>query len=299
MPKKTLKLRKSDSKRVDKKSSAKKRMFKSALSQQIPKGSVKTASELGIKADSLGIIKAKAKTHKGRKIMEKREPQLIEGPKKSIFMRGKKVSQKVLDLMKDLHHQRGNDDVSKLFLRTSQEVHPFDDVGPIEKMADKQQSALFVCGTHQKKRPDNLIFGRLFASHILDMFEFGVTEYEPVQSFKPVDVNSMIKPVLVFQGEQFDFVTKHRRFKNYLIDFFKLADYDEANIAELKRVMVFTALGESKITFKQFEVNPGVEVNQTDVKNQTLKMNEIGPRFTLHWRRDKLGSEDLFKDACK
>lgn len=57
MPKKTLKLRKSDSKRVDKKSKAKQRMIKSSLSQQIPKGSVKTASELGIKADSLGIVK--------------------------------------------------------------------------------------------------------------------------------------------------------------------------------------------------------------------------------------------------
>jgi ribosome production factor 2 len=28
-------------------------------------------------------------------------------------------------------------------------------------------------------------------------------------------------------------------------------------------------------------------------------MNEIGPRFTLACRRDKLGSSDLFKDACK
>lgn len=201
--------------------------------------------------------------------------------------------------MKDLHFQRGSGDISKLFLRTGKDVHPFDDIGPVERMAVNQQSTLFVCGTHQKKRPDNVIFGRLFSDHILDLFEFGLFEYEPVQSFKPVDVNTMIKPVLVFQGEQFDFVSKHRRFKNYLIDFFKMVDYEEANIAELKRVMVFTAQGETKITFKQFEVNPGSEINQTDVKNETLKMNEIGPRFTLHWRRDKIGSDDLFKEACK
>lgn len=47
---------------------------------------------MGLKAESLGIMKRKAKTHKGRKIMDAREPQLIEGPKKSIFMRGKKTS---------------------------------------------------------------------------------------------------------------------------------------------------------------------------------------------------------------
>lgn len=40
-------------------------------------------------------------------------------------------------------------------------------------------------------------------------------------------------------------------------------------------------------------------INVTDVKNKTLKTNEIGPRFTIAWRRDKIGSEDLYKEACK
>ena len=45
--------------------------------QQNP-SKIKTAAELGIKAESLGIAKRKAKTHKGRKIMESREAKLIE-----------------------------------------------------------------------------------------------------------------------------------------------------------------------------------------------------------------------------
>jgi ribosome production factor 2 len=140
---------------------------------------VKSATELGIKADSLGIVKKRAKTHKGRKILEARAPQIIEGPKKSIFMRGKKTSQKVLDLMRDLHLQRGSSDLSKLFLRTSYDIHPFDDIGAIEQQANKQGSHLFACGTHQKKRPDNLIFGRTYHDHILDLFEFAVSDYVP------------------------------------------------------------------------------------------------------------------------
>ena len=28
-------------------------------------------------------------------------------------------------------------------------------------------------------------------------------------------------------------------------------------------------------------------------------MTEIGPRYTLTWRRDKIASADLYKEACK
>ena len=68
-----------------------------------PSKGVKTAAELGIKADSMGITKRKAKTHKGRKILESKGAKLIEDPKKSIIMKGNKTSQIVMDLMKDLH----------------------------------------------------------------------------------------------------------------------------------------------------------------------------------------------------
>lgn len=81
----------------------------------------------------------------------------------------------------------------------------------------KQDCSLFAVGTHQKKRPDNLIFGRLFASHLLDMFEFGVSNYVPVSKFQVKEINYEIKPILLFQGEQFEFSPKHQRFKNYLI----------------------------------------------------------------------------------
>jgi ribosome production factor 2 len=158
---------------------------------------------------------------------------------------------------------------------------------------------MFACGTHQKKRPDNLIFGRMFAEHILDMFEFGVSEYVPVSQFNTKDMSTHIKPILLFQGEQFDFSLKHMRFKNFLIDFFKITDYEEANISELKRVMVFSSITEKFVTFKQYEINAEAQINVTDVKNHTLRMNEVGPRFTLGWRRDKIASDELFKEACK
>mmetsp|Transcript_1984 Transcript_1984/g.3484 ORF Transcript_1984/g.3484 Transcript_1984/m.3484 type:complete len:156 (+) Transcript_1984:486-953(+) len=144
-----------------------------------------------------------------------------------------------------------------------------------------------------------MVFGRLYAEHVLDMFEFGISNYQAVQSFKAFEVDNQINPILIFQGEQFEFSEKHRRFKNYLIDFFKMGDYDEANIAELKRVLVVTSLNETKITVRHYEVNVGKQINETDVKNRSLSFNEIGPRFDLAFRRDKIATFDDYKNACK
>jgi ribosome production factor 2 len=78
-----------------------------------------------------------------------------------------------------------------------------------------------------------------------------------------------------------------------------VADYDEVNIAELKRVIVVTAVDDKRINFRHYEVNPGKTVNETDVKNKMLQLNEIGPRFEMTFRRDKIASHELFKTACK
>ena len=53
---------------------------------------VKSASELGLKAESIGI-KKKTKTHKGRKILESREAKIVENPKRSLILKGNKTSQ--------------------------------------------------------------------------------------------------------------------------------------------------------------------------------------------------------------
>jgi hypothetical protein len=51
-----------------------------------------------------------------------------------------------------------------------------------------------------------------------------------------------------------------------LLDFFKITDYKEANIAELKRLLTFTATSGSKIEVRHYEINPGSKINETDVK---------------------------------
>lgn len=61
------------------------------------------------------------------------------------------------------------------------------------------------------------MIGRTYDGRVLDMFEFGVSDFKSVETFKAAEVPRELKPVLVFQGEQFEFSDKHRRLKNLLI----------------------------------------------------------------------------------
>lgn len=81
-------------------------MEKSVFNTMSGDGKIKSAKEMGLQAESLGIIKKK-KSHKGRKIIEDREAKIKENPKKSIMVKGNKTSQMITDLIKDLHTLRG------------------------------------------------------------------------------------------------------------------------------------------------------------------------------------------------
>jgi hypothetical protein len=107
---------------------------------------IRTARDLGIDAASLGIQKA-AKTHKGRKILEKRAPKILENPKKSIIMKGKKSSEVLNQLLRELHMMRGTD-MSQLLMKKTHDVNPLEDASLIERTSVKYDSALFVVGNH-------------------------------------------------------------------------------------------------------------------------------------------------------
>ena len=52
--------------------------------------------------------KRKAKTLKGRKFLKRKEPQLIEGPRNTLFLRGTKTSETVSKLMHELVRESSN-----------------------------------------------------------------------------------------------------------------------------------------------------------------------------------------------
>jgi ribosome production factor 2 len=71
------------------------------------------------------------------------------------------------------------------FSRNNPDMRPFEAGGEasLELQCSRNNCSLFALGSHQKKRPHNLILGRLYDFRLYDAVEFGVRQYRSVQSF--------------------------------------------------------------------------------------------------------------------
>jgi ribosome production factor 2 len=115
------------------------------------------------------------------RLLRNRGPQLMEHTKRLITMKGVKSSEIVHDILLDFSRLAKPHCVS---LTRKNEIFPFEDANSVEFLTQKNDCSLFALGSHSKKRPHNLILGRTFDGHILDMFEFGVEDFIPIDNFK-------------------------------------------------------------------------------------------------------------------
>ena len=70
----------------------------------------------------------------------------------------------------------------------------------------------------------------------------------------------------------------------------------EANIVELKRILSFTAIDDTTIQVRHYEVG---KITEAGVQANDVEIKEIGPKFDLKLRRNQVASNDLYKLACK
>jgi len=66
----------------------------------------------------------------------------------------------------------------------------------------------------------------------------------------------------------------------------------------MARVIIFTCKGEKDL-IKMQHIEVVHPIDQGKVKAGTLEFNEIGPRFDMRIRREKMASADLYKEACR
>lgn len=163
----------------------------------------------------------KPKTRKGKKALLELEPKTFENVKNTLFLEGRKCSVNVKSALKDLCQFKKPHSKT---LNRNNDITPFDDQTALETLTNRSDCHLFMFGSTSKKRPDNLIMGRIYENQVLDMIEFGVKSFKSLLDFKNEKVATNCKPVLVFNGYKWKLSEELRRVKSLLIDMFHVED---------------------------------------------------------------------------
>jgi ribosome production factor 2 len=219
------------------------------------------------------------------------EEDLIERVKHTLFLKGRNSSETINDVLRDMSllSKPYNKNFSK-----KNEITPFEDCTPLEFLAPKNDCGLFVMGTHSKKRPNNLIIGRIYDDHLLDMYEFGVEEFQSMESFPGQTKSFGSKPLLIFLGSQWEFDATYQRVQNLLLDLFRGFKPEEIMLQGVDHVIT-CAVNEGTIYIRPYYVH--YQRSGDEVPN--LSLQPMGPFLDLSLRRHQPAADDLWKLACK
>ena len=238
------------------------------------------------------MIRKKAK-RKATKLLEDRKPKVIENPKRSLILSGRKVNKDLKTLLQDLHRLRTPFSVN--FTQETHDLLPFEEVQPIEKLVKSEDTSLFLIGSHQKKRPNNIIMGRCFDQQILDMVEFGVSELKQMESKASLLNNLGSKPCIVFKGDEFKNNPQFETIRSMFLDFFRIEDPSSINLLGLDHVISITAIDSNNLAFNHYKIN----FEKSGQKTPHVQLVDIGPSMKLSLRRTRWASDDLKKNAMK
>ena len=99
-----------------------------------------------------------------------------------LILQGNKTSQVVKDVLADLWKVKKGEAAK---LSRKNEIWPFEagHEASLQHFCERSDCAVFCLGNHNKKRPHNLVLGRVFNAQLLDMVELGVTEHVSVDTF--------------------------------------------------------------------------------------------------------------------
>jgi len=220
-----------------------------------------------------------------RRALKKREPKIVEDSKLTMIVKGQKTSLAVKEALADLAKLKAPN-VMKYSKRNP--IRPFDDASALEFFAERSDASLFAFGSHSAKRPNNLIFGRFFNYRMLDMVEFGIENFQSMQSFKEPKQNLGSRTCIIFQGEEFDNDSTYKEISNILLDFFADRPTDLVNLACLDHVIVFTSQPK-KILMRHYTTI----LKKSGSRIPRVELAEIGPSMDLVLRRQRFASGDL------
>ncbi|CAJ0841816.1 2191_t:CDS:2, partial [Entrophospora sp. SA101] len=245
------------------------------------------------------IRTCKPKNARSKRALKKREPKVEENVKKAMFLKTIQTSQTVRDALKDLYCLKKPDGIN---FSKKNHILPFEDETSLEFFSQKNDCSLFVVGSHTKKRPDNLVFVRMYDGQVLDMVEVGIENAIPMSSFKTSKCAIGMKPLFIFNGDLFDTSTTHQTFKNMLLDFFRGQKSDSIALSGLDHIISVSAVETTtndgkvgKIYFRVYKIH----TEKSGQKIPRVELEEMGPSYDFVIRRTKFAKEEVYKAAIK
>lgn len=235
----------------------------------------------------------KKKSQKSKVLREiaKKEPKIYENEKKLLILKGSKSSETISQILKDFHHLKQPNCIN---YTKKNDVLPFEDVSSLEFFSQTTDASLFAFGNHSKKRPNNLILGRMFDHHLLDMMEVGIENYKGLKDFKVEKSAIGNKPSFIFIGEEFEQKEDFKKLSNLILDIFSGYRTSSINLVGLEHVIICTSTPE-KVYFRTYRI----KLKKSGTKLPRVELEEMGPSFDIKIRRTQFASNDLMKEALK
>ena len=215
-----------------------------------------------------------------------------ETAKTAIFLRGANASSRAMSVLKELNQLKKP--LSKLLTRKNP-VRPFDDEQSIEFLCEKNNTPLFACATHNKKRPHNIVFGRLYDGQMLDMVEFGVVALKTASEFTGPSFAIGSKPCFIFQGSAFEVDIDAMKVKSLFLDFFRGYEVEKVALAGLERVCVCTISPQKVFHMRHYTTS----FSKSDSGVPNVSLLETGPSIDFALRRTRYAPESMMKLAMK
>jgi len=253
----------------------------------------------------ISLTKSKHKKTKGHvaRYLKSIEAELEEkSARKVLLLKGIRCSNNMSEVLKDLQSMLQPN--AKL-LSKNNEIMPFEDEGSqsLEFLCTKNDCSLFCLASTSKKRPNNLILGRTFDRHVLDIWELGIQRYRSIKCYKNAPKkrpNS--KPMLAFLGDVWNVDSQYSDLRSFFVDFFKGKPVDKLVLNGLDNIMSFTAVrtNEEQIVIYMRSYFVKLKKNPDAASSAPVPfLVNSGPDIDFTIRRTQPPSPDLWKLAIK
>ncbi|OAF71628.1 Ribosome biogenesis protein RPF2 [Intoshia linei] len=177
----------------------------------------------------------------------------------------------------------------KIFLKRRSNKSLFENYEDVEKLSRQHGCSMFLVGSDTKKRPNNIIIGRIYDEKVFDMFEMGIAHLDFDSDF----MNKLTygsKMGLLFLGE-FTISTEMQRLKNFFIDYFGGPVVDNIVVTGFDNYLMFV-LYENELEIRNYK---------TTVKNCSGTYSIADCQFVssikFKLRRNQIASEKEFKNS--